>query len=306
MRRRALLVLACALAAAPPAQASLIVLTFHPVPDAADPLGVDFLDGRDAFATRYGNLAENGIFPFPSVVVDGITPVLGLPNATRPYVDTLQAYEAAHDARAALESPLTLRISADVGAVLSVVVNATPTAPLGPMRAWLVVVEDHVAFRPPPAVSNGVFDHRFTVRAVVAAGEHNLDGAREIRHEWALPSSWSRDRLYVAAWFEGVGSGLGRFEPGEVVQAALHKVGDPATTHAEKGVLLEMYSATWCDTCLYGDRAAADLAEAHPAAAYVEAAGRSGYLVAPQNPAVALAVAILASLAVAWWARRAT
>ncbi len=277
----------------------LTVLLYHPFPDAADPLGFPFPQNgsRDAFATRYSHFLESDAgFPYPYVVMDGLLPVAGLPDPQRPYASAYEAYEKAIRERAKAEAPATLEVASVLSDdALTVGIRVAPVAPLdrASLRLWAAVVEDHVFYKPPPALSNGVFGHRFTVRALADLGP--VDVAEGAPSEWVRPfpldAGWSQGSLFIAVWLQQEPV-EGRFESHEVVQSALHPVGGPATVQSGRGVLLEMYTATWCDTCLYGDQAASDLADLYGVPNRAPAAASSGYWKAPVRPWLAASTSL--------------
>ncbi len=296
---------------------ALSVLVHHPYPDSADPLGVGapFAGNGsvDAFVGRYHryDVGRDG-FGYPSMVVDGIVPIEGLPDGDAPYMATRAAYEAALDQRVGEASPVVLEVKSrfDGDRLLAEVV-VVPLADVSgdDLHLWVALAEDHVFYEPPPGLGNGVTDHRFTVRAVRDAGPlAALAGAadgplapREAGFIFDVKQGWDRSQLFVSAWVQqGAGHGL-RFEPLEVVQATTHRAGDEGVTRQEaKGVLLELYSATWCAPCLYGDTVVEELAEQRGHAAYLgrEAAG-ARYWQAPDNLWIAVVACLVGGVALA-------
>jgi hypothetical protein len=266
----AVLAAAAALPAPVAAKASppspLTVLVFHP-DDGVDPFGVSFA-GSDAFAARYAPLvADKGRFDFPYFVADGVLPIESIPDPSKPYLSVVQAYAAAIDSRAAEQPPATLRLaSARAAGQALVTVDVEPVESLAgeSLHLWLAVAEDHIHYQPPPGLTNGVTDHRFTVRTVADLGVQDLSGRVNATHTFALGDGWDADQLSVAAWLQQ-DAPTPRFDAREVVQAAHAPLGG-AVEQASKGVLAEMLSATWCDPCLYGDKAMEDLAVARGAA----------------------------------------
>ncbi|HLF17038.1 MAG TPA: hypothetical protein VI796_06385 [Candidatus Thermoplasmatota archaeon] len=302
-------------AAAEPTAATgpdLTVLIYHPYPDDADPLGFGFPAGgqRDAFWARYGSQAPGTAFPYPYTVVDGLHAVAGIPDQRQPFESTREAYAASVRDRLAAEPPATLVVNGSLdGNLLRVEVEVDPNGPLdrADLRLWVAVTEDHVAYKPPPRLSNGVFDHRFTVRAMEDAGQVDLAAGNTVHRTagFTLDPDWSRGQLSVAAWLEENPEEATfhpdrLFAPHEVVQSALHRVDSPAATRQEgKAVLLEMLSATWCDPCLYGDTAADDLAREHGVPDVAPLTADSGYLRRPLlPPALAAALSLAAGGAV--------
>jgi thiol-disulfide isomerase/thioredoxin len=251
--------------AQPPEDAGvpLVVLTFHPN-DGVDPLGFPAEgSGADPFAVRYSPLvAGKGRFDFPYLVTDGVVPIEGIPDPSKPYLSALEAYGQAVRLRATEQAPASLRLSSTVDAArLEVQLAVAPRIDLAgeDLHLRVAVVEDHVFYQPPPGLTNGVTDHRFTVRAYADLG--SVEGAGNATHRFTLDASWDRARLSVAAWLQQDAPSP-RFEAREVVQATQAALGQ-TIQQASKGVLVEMFSATWCDPCLYGDRALEQLAVDH-------------------------------------------
>lgn len=244
------------LLAVPLAHAGPVVLIYHPV-DGTDPFGV----AGSPFETRYPGAAIDGRFDYPTFIADGTDIVRVLPNPDLPFTDTVAAYEAALARRSAVEAPVQLMLGSALG-----VDNVTASVAVQPKlqmglpqsaRIYAALVEDNVFQRSPSPVSNGIENHRFTVRAFADLGRLEQDGLwRETT--WMLNRSWDRDELSVAAWVQAE-TQSGSYAEHEVLQAAQVKPG-LMTVATERNVLLEMLSATWCDPCLYGDLALEDVA----------------------------------------------
>ncbi|HET6399380.1 MAG TPA: hypothetical protein VFH47_07485 [Candidatus Thermoplasmatota archaeon] len=280
------------------------VLMWHPN-DGVDPLGWPFgPDGADAFTRRYlgGRLHD-----YPMLMVDGVVPVEGLPGDGS-LAATQQAYGQAVGSRLGEAAPATLRIrsgtAARPGGADTVLVDAhvlpNGALPSG-LEIWAALTEDPVHMR--PLLTNGVFDHRFTVRAAVqgpAVGPNGWNGTLRL----PLDPAWDLQRLHVAVWLQqDGGTGLGNaWRPREVAQATHAPLGE-AREQQEKGVLVEALSATWCDPCLIGDHALEDLAVAAGAAEPRPRAAATAYL--REAPGLrALAGALLGAAAVLWVVRR--
>ncbi|MGB0653475.1 MAG: hypothetical protein ACPGQL_09775, partial [Thermoplasmatota archaeon] len=307
----ALLVLLALLVAVPAAVAApgpaLSVLVHHPFPDPADPLGAPFPlaagdAGFDAFVTRYAAYDVDGDgFAYPSVVVDGVVPIEGLPDGDRPFASTQAAYTAAVDQQEEVEAAVTLAVATEpVGDQLGVEIRVAPLAALPDerLRLWVALAEDHVHYEPPPALSNGVTDHRFTVRAVIDLGRLDLaaGGAVERNTTFAMDEAWDRDQLFVTAWVQQEPSHGLRFQAREVVQATTHPALQVEPTVQEtKGVLLELLSAAWCDPCLFGDRVVDELAEERGHAAFEPTAAgpATTYWRAPEQPLVVVGAGLV-------------
>lgn len=286
-------------AAQPPSVQGATVLLFHPL-DQVDPFGVRFADG-DPFSVRYAAVAaQTGRFDYPVFVADGLDPIQALPDPGRPYQGTLEAYEAAVAARPAV-APLTLTLSAQQSGPQAVLrVDVQPHAPIQQsqgqaLRLRVALAEDPVRYRPPAPVSNGVVDHRFTVRAYHDLGPIPLETPSNFTATIPLDAGWDAGRLLAAAWVQADGT-PGRFAPTEVLQAAHTPLGGTVRQEA-KGVLVEVYSATWCTPCLYGDLAAEQVAIRH-AGAHPLPEPASRYFEAPPQPLLALAAAAVGALLV--------
>lgn len=263
----------------------LVVLIHHPYPDAADPMGFPYnasgFNGTGYYQQKYAGFdPENDGFSYPHLTVDGFLPVEGLPDPKVPYQATYDAYEAA----------LSQRLGEDPAAILEIrtqsaddqVLVAAQVLPAGPLpgenlEAWMALVEDNVHYVAPPAVSNGVTNHRFTVRALTNLGALDLGkgAAAQLTTAFTLEPQWRRDQLKVAFWVQQGASYGTRFDANEVAQATIHPLQDDVVTRQTvKAVLMEGLSATWCQTCLYGDKVLEDLAQQH---GYAAAANGESY-----------------------------
>lgn len=298
-------------------QASLVVLLYHPYPDAADPLGFSYrgpgaADGldTDAFAARYMPLAPSGAFDFPFVVADGVLAAPGIPNATQPFASTLGRYTQLYQQRLSHDPPFALELTSSLAGADPGRVTATVTPrPLGSQarsdssgfRIWAALVEDHVYYKAPAALSNNVDDHRFTVRAVSELGFLDSAGtlsAGNATLAWPVPSGAAAANLYVAAWVTAARAD-NTYQAGEVVQSTIHPATQTApTVQTEKGVLLEMLSAVWCKPCQFGDLAAARMVDLHGLAAFRQEAQQATLLERPSSLAWALAAAGTGAVAV--------
>lgn len=295
-----------------PGGSQAVVLIHHPY-DKVDPFGVPFGDG-DTFSARHLAISTEGRFDFPTFVADGVSPASALPDPAAPYAGTLANYTALFQERLRSAAPGTLVLRGDLqDGALSARVRFEPVAPLSDpqnpeaLHMLVAVVEDFIHYEPDPRVSNGVTEHRFTVRALRDLGAVDLSSGSPVERTeiFAVPSDWARDHLLVAAWLES-GAAFGRFRPGEVLQAAWAKADGTEVRQVGKAVLLEVYSATWCDPCLYGDMAAEKLAVDYGSAAPAAKAAGPRYLKAPETPAAGAILAVVAGLGlVAWqWRRR--
>ncbi|MGB1586605.1 MAG: hypothetical protein ACPHID_06135 [Thermoplasmatota archaeon] len=282
-----LLLLPTAMAAEGP---GVVVLVHHP-DDGIDPLGVPFA-GSDPFVARHGHLDRfRGGIDYPGFVVDGRVPFDGLPESDEPLEATFGVYNAAVTMRQGVETPvaLTVAVQDDVAQV-----NITP-AELGVgVRLWSALVEDPVHYEPPTGLTNGVFDHPFTTRSITDRGPLE---AWDVAWNLTVDPAWDRDQLLLAVWLQQDARD-DRFKPHEVVQATMHPLDQAEpTVQTARGVLVEAYSATWCDPCLIGDRAIEQLASEHglqPARVEPE---QEGYFQAPAPWIVVLAAGGFALLA---------
>lgn len=307
----ALLAVAAALAAsAPPVSADghqgvgLTVLLFHPH-DGVDPLGVPY-QGSDPFTVRYAPLvAEKGRFDFPFFVADGVLPIESIPDPGQPFASARASYDQAISERLQVQSPVVMALESLVAGrqvVASVSMEPATTLQGEDLHLWLAIVEDHVDYQPPPGLTNGVTDHRFTVRGVRDLGAVDFGAPVNLTATFLLDDGWQRSELSVAAWLQQDAPSP-RFDAREVVQATHAPVGG-RQVQAVKGVLAEMLSATWCDPCLYGDAAIEDVAVARGVAQPGEAAPSSRYLELAPRDGLAIAAAAAAGIALAWAARR--
>jgi hypothetical protein len=306
----AALAMVAGLAGVPSAAASghegvgLTVLIFHP-DDGVDPLGVPY-QGSDPFSVRYGPLvADKGRFDFPFFVADGVLPIEAIPDPGQPFASARSAYDQSVEQRLQVNPPVAMTLASLVAgrqAVTSVVVE--PVEPLEgeDLHLWIAVVEDHVDYQPPPGLTNGVTDHRFTVRAVRDLGAVDLSGPANLTTTFPLDDAWQRSELSVAAWLQQ-GAPSPRFDAREVVQAT-HAALGAQQTQVVKGVLAEMLSATWCDPCLYGDEALEDVAIDRGVAQPGEATPSSRYVELSARDALPIGLAALGGLALAAFARR--
>ncbi|HJQ93143.1 MAG TPA: hypothetical protein VJ874_02535, partial [Candidatus Thermoplasmatota archaeon] len=258
----------------------LTVLLFHP-DDGVDPLGVPYL-GSDPFSVRYAPLvAEKGRFDFPFFVADGVLPIESIPDPAQPFASARASYDQAIAERLREQAPVAMVLESLVAGrqvVASVSVEPIePTALEGEdLHLWFALVEDHVEYQPPPGLTNGVTDHRFTVRDVRDLGAVEVSSPANLTATFLLDDGWQRSELSVAAWLQQDAPSP-RFDAREVVQATHAPLGG-RQVQAVKGVLAEMLSATWCDPCLYGDAAIEDVAVARGIARPGEAAPSSRYL----------------------------
>lgn len=275
------------------AQASpqVAVLIYHPV-DEYDPFGIP----GSPFETRYAHASDAGRFDYPTTVVDGVHVVRAVPDPQAPYASTLQAYDDLVLLRVPEEPPAELSLASAIeGQRLNISVTVTPRAlpENAQVAAHLVVAlsEDNIFHRPPSPISNGVENHRFTVRAHRNVATVALHNATSHHVSFDLAPGWTRDALSVTA-FLVARDATTRYAVGEVLQAVQAPVGWERSA-AQRVVLVEMLSATWCDPCLYGDLAVEELAIRYGAASPAPSRSTS-YL--DRVPILALGLGALSAL----------
>jgi hypothetical protein len=286
-----------------PAPARQAVVLLHHVTDGRDLLGVPFGPaGNDTFSSRYEDLTPAGGFPFPSFLADGGGMVSGTPDDNVPFESTLDAYTRSFDAGLANATAVPAiwlaarAIGPSVHADISVSPNETAAAsPSGQeIHALTALTEDNVFWRPPDGSFNGVANHRFTVRALADLGVVDLarHAATNLTHDFAVDETWRVEHLVLAVWLQTEPGGTNHTTH-HVLQAASATVDGPPVMQTQKAVLLELYSATWCRPCLYGDRALEALAiQFAGASPPPDAAAIPGYFQPPANAVwVALAAA---------------
>ena len=281
---------------------SLVVLIFHP-DDGVDALGFS-VNGTDPFAGRYAPLvADKGRFDFPFFVADGVLAIEAIPDPQKPYVSALASYSQAVAQRAMEQPVATLRLESVLveGSVVAAV-SVVPRADLSSedLHLRVALVEDHVQYQPPTGLTNGVTDHRFTVRSYADLGR--VSGPLNATHSFSRPDGYDVARLSVAAWLQQDAPSP-RFDAREVVQAASAPVGG-SVVQSTKGVLAEMLSATWCDPCLYGDRAMEQLAVDHGVAEPTEERAELRYVDLRGRDVAAIAAAAVLGLLIVLAARR--
>lgn len=299
--------LALAAVLAVPAQAGPeVTLLLHHPNDGVDPFGFAYAGDDAYFFLRYAPLvAEKHQFDYPFFVADGMHAIEGPVDASRPFVAARDAYDAAVLQRLGEQNAVTMRLESTVAGPSAVLaVRLEPVAALAGehLHLFVALAEDPVHFLPPPSLTNGVEDHRFTLRAIADLGEQDLAQAANATHTFTLADGWARDRLVAAAWLQQDAPGP-RFDAREVVQATHVALGG-SVDQDSKGVLVEMLSATWCTPCLYGDAAVEAVAVAHGSAQPLSVDDGPRYFQAPSSPVLAALAAVVAGVAVAWWGGR--
>jgi thiol-disulfide isomerase/thioredoxin len=286
-----------------------------------DPLGFAWPEGgtTGAWPVRFAHLdRERDGFDYPTFVVDGIVAVEGpVQGAGSPQERTTEAYRRHVAQRATLESPLQMQVASTWtpgrmpteeapgvrGSVeLRIAYQMREVLSGDDLHLWVALVEEPVDYTPPPAFSNGITEHPFTLRALRQVGR--VDAAttavQNTSAQFELHPGWRPERLLASVWVQQ-SAGFGhRYDAHEVVQATMHPIlQEDATQQVEKGVLVEMLSATWCAPCLFGDRAVDALAREHQVPIRRSAAPQDAYWQAPTAwPLMLLAAA--AGTAVAW------
>lgn len=238
----------------------LNVLAFHPFPDPeGDPWGLPYAD-RNGSEVDYMQ-ATYDAFWFPTAVFDGLTVI---PGATT-FLETFNAYEAAFRERATEDAPIRTSLAGllrEDNATLMVALLAKTPLEGTNLSLRVGLFEDDIAFDG----GNGVELHRFTVRAIPAPAPVAFDpkGNFTVALNVTLDPTWDRTRLGFVAYVVHEGTQSPTFQDGEVLQSATYlfdQVG-PTIQHS-RGVLLEVYTATWCAACVYGDAAVDEMANAY-------------------------------------------
>lgn len=289
-----------------PGSTRLNVVAYHPFPetvapaDGGDPLGFPAINGTkgglDWMAGYYG------AYYYPTVRFDGVLEEANRADfSSASYVD---AYRAHVEARLASPAPVALEMNGSLGAPATLDVRIRTAANLSAQRLVLrvAIVEDEVEF----AGANGVGLHRFVARQRFPdqpiAWETAPGGfGFAVRFTFTPAAAWRAHGLGAVAWVQQEGEGT-RLAPREVAQSATFLYRQPeATVQVERAVLLEMYTATWCEACVFGDGAVETLLAEYGVPLTRVPPGWD-YL-RPPSPLAALLIAALAAPA-AWFATR--
>lgn len=237
---------------------SLNILAYHPYPDVqGDPFGVPYGERN---GTNVGFMeATYASYWFPTAVTDGTRLVEG---ATQ-FLDTYNAYEADYKARLQHDSPFRVAVDGMVmgdQASYSVNVQTKDKAPSRNLTLRIVLFEDEI----PYDGGNGVKSHRFTVRQILKETPiTSAETAWDVEGAFMVEPDWDAARLGLVAAIVN-GEPTANLEPREVVQAASYRFDQQGPTiQYSKGVLLEVYTASWCAACIYGDAAIDELANAY-------------------------------------------
>lgn len=285
----------------------LNVLVYHPMPDEqGDPWGIAAanVEGRnvDWMAGYYG------AYFFPTAVFDGVeklesTPLVEGEGAFR---ETYNGYRAALERRLRSDAPVSIRVEAVLAqSVLRTDVEVRALGILDEPGLVLRVVlfEDEVVY----SGGNGIVNHRFVVRSIAPATRLDLaDGSQSVVHEVGVPSFVDAERLGLVAFVQNTNEASALFKPKEVVQSATWTTRQEGpTVQVARGVLLELYSATWCAACVYGDTAADTLADEFGIPGLRTSASGFEYL-RPADPVRVGAALALGASGAAWafWPRR--
>jgi len=251
-----LLALAPASAQQPSGAPVLVVYHAWPDPEAGRP-DADPFSSPDALPLP-GLPAER----LPATRADGVLDAdpapEGNPDSAVTQVRELQRLV---DLRAATGSPATLDVDGALQpGALAVDVNVTAQEPLGLVEARVVLVEDGIPFD----AGGGTQMLRHVARASAPAERANLSAVGAsfgLHREIALPNGTDPARVGVVVALRVVDPSDPAREPGEVVQAASWTARQAGPTHqAEKAVLVERLTATWCEPCSPGDAAVSLLA----------------------------------------------
>lgn len=256
------------------------ILVYHPSPDPragapdADPLGSPAAPPPGG--ARVG-----------STLFDGIAPADAAPEgAPESALAHFREYQRLLLLRERTGAPVALDLGGSLDGDLlrfDALVAPGASAPGVPLSLAFVVFENGVAAPTP----DGVRAHPYVARVALPPQPLDLAGGRAAGNgSVRLDPSWDPARVGVVAIVRATESDE-RYAAGEVVQSAAWLARDPArVAPAEKVVLVERVTATWCGPCRPGDEALALLASQYGADALPAASG-SGYLRAPTPLALA-------------------
>lgn len=270
----------------------LVVLVHHPYPDLkGDPWGIPYTEGNrtgDWLALRYG------AYWFPTAVVDGVTKLERTPQGegAGPNLETYANYKRAYADRVTRDTPFVVRIEpgpADAHQLrVNVTVQSDAPIPAPELYLRIALFEDDVYLDG----GNGVTNHRFVVRTPTNSTllPPNFD---RVAVQTAFPhnASWNPNRLGIVAYLQNEQDDSARLAFHEVLQAAVWRPAQEGpTVQADKAVLLELYSATWCAACVFGDNAVDELANEFGLPSSTLSDRRFTYLSLPTAANVALAL----------------
>ncbi len=284
-------------------EVALSAIAYHPHPDPeGDPFG--FASAFTPNATRDWMAAYYDGYWFPTVAFDGIDIAANLPDGT----DTgfLDAYRERLVKRLREDAPATISIMGRAnasGGFLQVHVDPQATIDGGRILLRTVLFEDDIEF----TGKNGVETHRFTARHQFPEREITLragEGIGPVNLTFEIPQTasgapvWAPGRLGAVAYLQtDVPPDAGGIRAREVLQSATYSFRqDGPTIQTSKAVLLEMYTATWCEACVFGDGALDLLASEYGIASSLAPKGGFAYLQMP-SPLAFLAIIPLAAIA---------
>ncbi|HEX9815789.1 MAG TPA: hypothetical protein VGB18_02305, partial [Candidatus Thermoplasmatota archaeon] len=166
------------------------------------------------------------------------------------------------EARLDLQAPVSIRLDATIeeeAVAADALIRPVGVLNEGSLMLRFVLFEDDVGF----AGGNGIVNHRFVVRAVSPG--HHIDlssGEFQLTGRLPLAPYIKTENVGVVAVVQNLDEDSAVFSNKEVLQSASWTSRqDGPTTQVVRGVLLELYSATWCAACVYGDSASDALAD---------------------------------------------
>ena len=278
----------------------LNVVLHHPLPDEkGDPWGIPAanLNGTDVdwLAGYYGS------YYFPTAVFDGLMVVESVPQeeGAGAYNETYEGYRRIMEVRRGVDPPLRIHLEVTGASTLEVAATFLPAASFAEqgLVPRFVLYEDDVSFNG----GNGIFNHRFVVRAMTSLDALDFSGGEAIRATTTFLTDGLGDpaRAGIVVYVQNTREDSAFFKFKEILQSATWRSGQTGPTHqASKAVLLEMYSATWCAACVYGDAAADNLANQFGVVSARIDAGAFAYL--RPGPAWLMALGVVAAVAAGW------
>ncbi|HWG90608.1 MAG TPA: hypothetical protein VNZ52_07130 [Candidatus Thermoplasmatota archaeon] len=290
-------------------EVDLAVIAYHPKPDpfddparGGDPFGFHayMAPGRVPWDWMRGYYGEAS---FPTARFDGVGRVANNPSSDILAVE--EDYRREFEARREHDAPLILNVTGRLNAthaLLTVkVVNRGAEGDGLFLRAALYT--DQVRFD----AKNGVEVHRFLARARFNQTEAEVPVGESRTYQLAvrIPNEYTgeplpRDRLGAVVYVQNENDASTRFKFKEVLQSAVFRYGQEGpTVQSKKAVLLEFYTATWCDACLYGDAAVDHLAAQYGVQTTPEAEPLFRYFTAPPALHAVLGAGVLGALAAA-------
>ncbi|MHB8604837.1 MAG: hypothetical protein ACYDCK_06230 [Thermoplasmatota archaeon] len=283
---------------------ALSVIEVHPFPDpgrsdgtGGDPFGVEWANGDDRMYETYGATW------FPTARFDGVIDSSFARDASvsnpREFYDEYRG-----DIEQRLAKPPLYAIQLDLAPNLTASAVFTPLASVGSRDLDFVAAlfQDDVHYDG----GNGVLQHRFVVLAwqdVHRAVSGNASVA--LAFPFNTSSRVNASTVGVIAFVQNLDTSATGLEPFEVLNSATHFLRDATpTVQTSRSVLLELYTATWCKSCVFGDGAADELASQFGVASVAESAAGSKYWRSPSASDVVFAVAGVAVFGLALVPRR--